>query len=152
MRPLDHSATTIFPIPYHLLFPNYNFFLDFDSFCQSFSFENLMNLFNQELKPLFDIEIAFCTDFYKRNSIFLRYLRPFFFRNLPFKIKITFRSKKNLTDIWWSMCLNLLHPSLYILEGCSINDRISQYYPCSPFIVSLCNILESFLPCSIPDL
>ncbi len=152
MRPLEDSATTIFPIRYYLFFPNHNLFLDLNPFSKPFSFKHLMYLFNQELKPLFDIEIVFGTDFYKRNSIFLGYLRPFFFLNLPFKIEIAFGGEQNFTNIRWCMCLDLLHPSLHILEGCSINDRICQHYTSSSFIVCLCNILESLLTCSIPYL
>ena len=152
MRPLEDSTITIFPIANNLFFPNYYFFLYLNPFCQPFSFEHFVYLFNQELKSLFDIKIAFRTDFYKRNSIFLRYLSPFFFLNLPFKIKITFGGEQNFTNIRWCMCLNLLHPSLYILEGCPINDGIGQHYSSGSFIVSLRDILESFLPSSIPYL
>lgn len=152
MRTLNYSTTTVFPISHYLLFPYHNLLLYLHSFCKPFPLEYLMYFFHQSLKSLFDIKIGFCTDFYKRNSILFSYLCSFFLLNLSFKIKIAFGSKKYLANIWRCMCLNLLHPSLHVLEGCSINDGICQHYPSCSFVVCLSNILKSLLPSCIPYL
>lgn len=50
------------------------------------------------------------------------------------------------------MGFDLSHPPFHILKRSSVDDGIRENDACSPFIVSLCDVLESFLPGSIPDL
>lgn len=45
-----------------------------------------------------------------------------------------------------------MHPFLHVVEGLLISDGIRQDYASSAFVVGLCDVLESLLACSVPDL
>ena len=74
----------------------------------------------------------------------------FFRRDLSFLFKIDFITDDIFFCLFINIFLNLINPSLHIIEGHPVSDIIHYDNPISPSIVTTCDRFEPILACRIP--
>lgn len=74
------------------------------------------------------------------------------FLDLTIFIQVRLGANEYLADCLASIALDLLDPAADILEGLLVIDAIGQDDAAGSLVVSLSDVPESFLACSIPDL
>ena len=72
--------------------------------------------------------------------------------NLSLLFQVTLVADQNFTYSLVGVVFDLFHPSLDIVEGVSVGDRVGQNDAHGSFVVGLCDSLETFLARRVPDL
>lgn len=121
-------------------------------FILTFLIELFVNLFYQHFKSVIDIGWSLGTDLNKRNPKLSCQTHALFNSYSSIAFKIAFSRHENFIDITGCIGINLSHPFANVFKRCPISDWISEYDTGSSFVISLSNILEPFLPCSVPNL
>lgn len=114
-------------------------------------FQFFYNLQGQQLENLVYVCIILCASFYKLKVILFCQSFSLFSRNLSISLKVCFWSNKNHMSISISDFLDLINPTLYMIEADGISDWESEDDAMCPFIEGFCYISKSLLPCRIPN-
>lgn len=118
----------------------------------TFLIELFVNLFYQHFESVIDISWSLGTDFNKRNRKLPCQSHTLLNSYSSVAFKIAFSRHENFIDITGCIGINLSHPFANVFKRCPISDWISEYDTGSSFVISLSNILEPLLPCSVPNL
>ena len=120
-------------------------------------------VFNEHLshtsKHVVDIHAIFGTNFHERNTVLVAQSLSFPCLYCSLILYINFVCDEHLYDVFGSMIVDLLHPSFcvgsintYVFKGPALGDRVDKDDACSSFVVSLCDIFETFLTSCVPYL
>lgn len=112
----------------------------------------ILDFFGQICEGFLYISACLCAYFEEEHIMLLGQFLRLVFLHLTIVVKIRFGANEYLADCLTSVAFNLLDPASDILEGLLVIDSICQDDAAGSFVVSLRNVPESFLTCSIPNL
>lgn len=116
---------------------NIDFLLDFSANCD---------------ECFLHIDVRFGRSFKELNSESVSKRLAFFKGNLSLWFHIAFITNKKFCNVHASLLTDLFHPNFNISEGLFVIYRISHNHTHCAFIIILCDLSESFLASSIPNL
>ena len=110
------------------------------------------NFLPQSLKRLLNLIPLLSRYFQKGQPKPIGQFPSLLIRHTSLSFKVMLGCEEDSAHIFRCMGIDLLHPSLYIRERTGICDWVGEDNPCCSSVVSLGDVLEPFLPRSIPDL
>ena len=112
----------------------------------------ILDFFGQTNEGFLYVSAGLCAYFEEKHIMLLGQFLRLFFLDLTIVVKVRLGANEYLADCLTSIAFDLLDPASDILEGLLVIDSIGQDDAAGSFVVSLGNVSESFLACSIPDL